>query len=147
MALHRPVPEDDLAVQCFCTHRGSLYAIDETSRNILRLASPGEASGEPVPWLAVTTPLGLNDPDQKYLSRVTLRLALKPEGELRLDVQYDESGAWEELAVIRSSDFRSFSVPVLPRRCDSLRLRLRGRGDFRLYSMTKTMEGGSSVTW
>lgn len=139
--------EDDLAVQCFCTHRGSLYAIDEASRNILRLASPGEAAGEPVPWMAVTTPLGLNDPDQKYLSRVTLRLALKPEGELRLDVQYDESGAWEELAVIRSSDFRSFSVPVLPRRCDSLRLRLRGRGDFRLYSMTKTMEGGSSVTW
>jgi len=139
--------EDDFAPQCFCAHQGSLYAIDEKSRSILRLAGPGPVTEGVIPWEAVTGPLGLRDPDHKYLSRVTLRLALEPGGVLELDARYDDSGGWEPLAVIRSTDFRSFTIPVLPRRCDTLRLRLRGRGAFRLYSLTKTMEGGSDIQW
>ena len=139
--------EDDFSPQCFSAHRGSLYAIDEKTRNILRLAGPGPVTEGQVAWQAVTAPLGLSDPDQKYLSRVTARLALEPEGELILEARYDASSFWEELAVIHSSDFRSFTIPVLPRRCDFLQLRLRGRGAMKLYSLTKTMEGGSDIQW
>ena len=139
--------EEDVSPQCFCTHRGTLWAIDGRNKNILRLAGPGEVTEDKVSWMAQTSLLGLSSPDRKYLSRVTLRLALEPGGEAWLEAEYDRSGVWETLAVIRSSDFRSFAIPVLPRRCDVLRLRLRGRGDFTLYSLTKTMEGGSDIAW
>ena len=40
------------------------------------------------------------------------------------------------------SNKATFAVPILPRRCDTLRLRLFGRGVFRLYSVTKTVVQG-----
>ena len=43
------------------------------------------------------------------------------------------------------SSLRSFSMPIRPKRCDHLRLRIVGEGDAKIYSITKTVEKGSDV--
>lgn len=137
--------EDGLRALDFATCRGKLYAIDGKSRNILCLrGQPGE---ETVSWMAQTGELGLGSPDRKYISRLTLRLQLDPSAQLKVWGEYDLCGTWELLAVIRGSTLRGFAVPIRPRRCDFLRLKFQGTGPGKLYSLTKTVEGGSDIQW
>ena len=137
--------EDGFQALDFAACRGKLYAIDGKGRNILCLR--GEAGDEAVAWMAQTGELGLGSPDRKYISRLTLRLQLDPGSELKVWGEYDLSGTWELLAVIRGSTLRGFAVPIRPRRCDFLRLKFQGKGPGKLYSLTKTVEGGSDIQW
>jgi hypothetical protein len=40
-------------------------------------------------------------------------------------------------------DLKSFAVPVRPRRCDHMRLKIKGSGEAKIFSICKTIEGGS----
>lgn len=132
--------EDDLQLLHACNLGTALYGVNSNG-DIWRLDGQGE--GEPVAWYAVTGDLGLNSPDKKYINRLTLRLALTPGSRMHLDAQYDHSGVWEPLCDLTGNKLGSFPVSVHPRRCDHLRLRLRGQGDMKLYSLTKTVSEGS----
>ena len=101
---------------------------------------------EQVSWMAVTGDLGLELPEQKYISRLTLRLCLEPGATLEVYAQYDREQTWVKLGQVYGTDLRSFSLPVRPRRCDQLRLKLKGTGMCKLYSITKTLERGSELS-
>jgi len=134
--------EDSLHCSAFCTLGRELFAIDAEGRNILGLLGTGEQ--EPVvKWMAETADLGLASPDQKYISRLTLRLTLEPDSRLECFAQYDGEQTWERLCVVFGTSLRSIRLPLRPRRCDHLRLRLEGTGPARLYSIAKTIEKGS----
>lgn len=100
---------------------------------------------EEVSWMAVTGDLGLENPEQKYISRLTLRLSLDPGATLEIYAQYDREQTWVKLGQVYGTDLRSFSLPVRPRRCDQLKLKLQGRGMCKVYSITKTLEKGSEL--
>ena len=84
-------------------------------------------------------------PEEKYIAKLGLRMSMEPGAELRVDIEYDGNGIWQKVAQLRGSILRSFTLPIRPRRCDWLRLRFRGKGMVRLYSMVQTMEGGSDT--
>lgn len=81
--------------------------------------------------------IGLDSPEELYLSRLTLRLEAEVKSRIEVAVSYD-SGAWETLAQLTADGRRCFDVPFVPRRCGSLRLRLKGRGQLILRSLTRT---------
>ena len=81
--------------------------------------------------------IGLDSPEELYLSRLTLRLEAEVKSRIDVAVSYD-SGAWETLAQLTADGRRCFDVPFVPRRCGSLRLRLKGRGQLTLRSLTRT---------
>jgi hypothetical protein len=58
-------------------------------------------------------------------------------------VEYDSSGEWEHLFAMTGKNIQSFPVPIKPRRCDHLRLRMMGEGDAKIFSICKTVEWGS----
>ena len=93
-------------------------------------------------WYGVTGLLGLESPDGKYVSRVTLRLALDEGTVFRLWIEYDSSGEWVKEADLAGNSLRSFSLPIRLRRCDHFRLKIEGSGNFKLFSITKTVEEG-----
>lgn len=135
--------EDDTQLLHICNIGVALYGVN-TMGNILLLTGGGEVDAEEtVSWQAVTGDLGLEAPDKKYISRLTLRLSLEPGSQMSVDVQYDHSGIWEPICTLRGDRLGSYPVTLRPRRCDHLRLRLRGEGDMKLYSLTKTMVEGS----
>jgi len=135
--------EDDFHAKAFCTHMGELYAIDAERQNILAMLGSGEAYEDQVSWMAETGELGLSDPDMKYVSRMQIRLSLERDSQIDVYVQYDLSGEWLHLCNIRSTNLRSFSVPIRPRRCDHMKLRFVGTGMAKIYSWAKTIEKGS----
>lgn len=77
-------------------------------------------------------------PDCKRLLRVQLRLEAEAGASITAAAQYDSDGQWHTLANVTAGAKRTFTLPVLPRRCDHFRLRLTGTGAWRLCSLTRT---------
>jgi hypothetical protein len=135
--------EDDLHAVEFCAYAGELYCIDGEDRNIITMLGSGEPYEDFVPWMVETGELGIADPDMKYISRILIRLSVDPGSQVDVYVQYDLSDEWLHICNIRSSNLRSFAVPIRPRRCDHMKLRFVGTGMGKIYSWAKTIERGS----
>jgi len=135
--------EDELPATAFARLGDELYALADSWLYAL-LGSCGEA--EPyVAWEAETGLLGYQYPEQKYLSRFSLRLWMEEGAQLDVYIQYDSSGDWVHQGHIAMRGTRTVTLPIRPRRCDHLRVRLKGKGEMRLYSMAKILSIGSDV--
>ena len=138
--------EDNLHVSAFCSCKGEMYCIDADRQNIITLLGSGDEYEEDVNWMVETGELGLSSPDMKYISRLTIRMSMEVGSELNIYAQYDLSDYWEHICNIRGTNLRSFSMPIRPRRCDHIKIRIEGRGMAKIYSWTKTIEQGSEIS-
>ena len=137
--------EDDIKVRAFCSHRGELYYIDGEDKKIKTVLGSGEVDDAPVKWMAETGVIGTDSPDKKYISRLDVRMYLDMGTRVFFYVQYDSCGTWEHIFTMKGENLRSFAVPIRPRRCDHLRLRIEGEGNANIYSICKTIEQGSDI--
>ncbi len=102
--------------------------------------TPETASTE---WLAESGVIGFEYPDKKYLSRFNFRMSMAKGSKADFYLQYDSSGLWEHMGHIEGSDLRTFTLPIRPRRCDHLKMKIEGSGEFKLYSIARILEVGS----
>jgi len=138
--------EDDLRTDAMCACRGELYAIEHESRKIISLLGSGDTAEDSVEWMVQTGEIGISSPDMKYISRLTIRMAMDVGSELRVYAQYDFCDEWERVCTLTSTNLRSFSIPIRPKRCDYMKLRIEGKGMAKIYSITKTIEQGSELS-
>ena len=136
--------EDNLHVEAFCSCDSEMYAI--SGGKIITMLGSGTKDTEPVEWMAQTGELMLSSPDMKYISRLTVRMALDIGSQVDFYVQYDLSDEWEYISTMTGTSLRSFSVPIRPKRCDHMRLKIVGKGMGKIYSITKTIEQGSDLS-
>ena len=137
--------EDELHALGFAALEGELYAIDADSGALLALkGTVGEPESE-LRWMARTGPLRFTAPDKQSLSRTDLTLWMERGGSLTLWLRYDGGGDWERAAALENLGEGSFTLPLRPRRCGSLELRLEGRGAMRLYALSQVLERGSDA--
>jgi hypothetical protein len=134
--------EDALPVTHFCSCRERLYCATEDGKILVLL---GEEGDEQVPWMLETGILGGSLPERNYLLKLSLRLSLDPGSRVDIYARYDSRGDWVSLGHITGRELRSFTIPLRPRRCDHLQLRLVGRGCGAIHSITKTYSRGSDV--
>lgn len=135
--------EDDLHADSFCAYQGELYCVNHDTRNIITMLGSGQQDEQEVSWMVQTGELGVSSPDMKYISRMILRMMADTGTVIDVYAQYDLDESWMHLCNIKGTGLRSFSVPVRPRRCDHMKLRIVGRGNAKIYSNTKTIEQGS----
>ena len=138
--------EDDLQATAFCSCRDELYCIDHDTKKIITMLGSGEKDTEPVAWMVETGEIGITSPDMKYISRLTMRMSMAVGTEVAVYAQYDMSDVWELLFTLVGTSLRSFSLPIRPKRCDYMRLRIEGTGEAKIYSITKTIEQGSELS-
>lgn len=136
--------EDNLKVREFCSCPEELYCATEDGC-ILSILGSGEAYEQSVPWMLETGILGGSGPEKIKLAKLSIRLVLEPGSHMHISAQYDSASHWQDLGYLTGTDLRSFTLPVRPRRCDHLRLRLEGSGSCRIFSITKTYCKGSDV--
>ena len=136
--------EDDLHAESFCSCRNELYAI--SNGDIITMLGSGDDYEGDLEWMVQTGEIGISSPDMKYISRLTVRMSMDIGSEVRFYAQYDFSEAWEELFTLRSDNLRSFSLPIRPKRCDHMKIRIEGVGMAKIYSITKTIEQGSELS-
>ena len=137
--------EDDTQAVQFCNCRGDLYYIDYADEQIKSVKGTGVIDATPIKWEAVTGIIGTDSPDKKYISRMDVRMSLEVGTRVSFFAEYDSSGEWEHLFTMDGVKLRTFAVPIRPRRCDHLRLKILGVGDAKIYSICKTIEQGSDV--
>ena len=141
--------EDNTQAVEFCNCRGNLYYIDYGDNKIktVRELATGEGNNEtkPIKWQAITGVIGTDSPDKKYISRLVVRLYTEVGSTVVVYAEYDSSGEWEHLFTKSGIKLGSFSIPVRPKRCDHMRLRIDGTGVAKIYSICKTIEQGSDV--
>lgn len=134
--------EDGFHAVQLCSCREELYCATQDGKIITMLGS-GDSFEQAVRWFAETGIINASSPDRAYLKRISVRMVLEPGSNVTISAQYDSCGAWESLGFFTGTDLRSFTVPVRPRRCDHLRIRLEGTGKAMVFSITKSMSGGS----
>ena len=98
-----------------------------------------EISDEPVEWYVTTGTLSADSPDSKYINRLDIRMQL--DGTARAFVEYDSNENWVHLGTVNGQGLKSFTFPILPRRCDHFRLKLQGKGKVKIFSITKSVKG------
>lgn len=135
--------EEHTPAMCFCACDGELYYIDRERGEIRTVLGSGTVDRQAVKWSVETGDLGVEQPDRQYISRLTVRLSMGIGSRIRIYARYDSAGGWENLAILSGTSLRTVSVPVRPRRCDHLRLRIEGTGEAKVYSITKNIEYGS----
>lgn len=134
--------EDGLQAVQLCSCREELYCACPDGKIITMLGS-GDGYEQAVHWYAETGIINASAPERAYLKRISVRMVLEPGSEVTISAQYDSCGSWESLGFFTGTDLRSFTVPVRPRRCDHLRLRLEGKGKAMVFAITKSMSEGS----
>lgn len=133
--------EDGFEADCFARVGDELYAL---SGKLLYAMQGSTGEKEPyISWMAETGMLYYQQPDQKYISNFSLRLSLEEGAELTIYIEYDSTGEWERKGTIKFRGTKAVNVPIRPRRCDHMRIRLEGKGRVRLYSIAKLVTYGS----
>ena len=132
--------EDDTQATQFCNHRGELYYIDHSDHFIHTVKGTGVQETEPIKWSAETGILGATTPDNKYVTRIDVRMTVAQGSKMSMHIEYDSMGEWEKLMEIEGLSLNTFTIPLIPRRCDHFRLKLEGEGNAKIFSISKTLE-------
>ena len=141
---------DNINIEMFATYGKDLYFmtnddIYSVNGTLLQNFEGQKRLESPVEWYAETGDIGMGIPNNKYISKLQFRLEV-PEGSMvKIELQYDSDGQWIEKYRINATRLRSFTVPIIPRRCDHMKVRISGVGDCKIYSFTRTVEEGSDI--
>ena len=140
--------EDNTKVTQFCTVRGNLIYIDAADKKI-KTTKVIPVSSDPdtsvYRWMAESGVIGTDSPDKKYISRLDVRMMLTVGTRVHFYIEYDSCGKWEHLFTMTGVTLKSFAVPIRPRRCDHMRIRIEGDGEAKIFSICKTIEQGSDI--
>lgn len=144
--------EDGMHAKYFAAYDSDLYFISADDNCLYSVhgsldhyADSDAAWEAPLEFMAQTGEIGLESPDGKYVQKFQLRLDTDDGTLLRVEVQFDTEDVWHELERINGTARRSFLLPVPAQRCDTMRLRIIGKGGFRLYSLAKSTEYGGDA--
>ena len=141
--------EDDyIVITSFASCMGGLYFISDnqaygisaSDRN--QLYGISEAIEEDFDWFAETGDLYGTDLNHKFISK--LQVSMEVNGTASVSFQQD-TGRWEPVYRTVTTEKKVVSVPLIPKRCNTLRVRFEGTGDFKLYAMAMTIEEGSEL--
>ena len=139
-----------------CTGIVDIVATDETlwflvqdpvtkAISYMRQSTEAEGIKNENSWSATFGAYGFDQKNKKYLTRFDLRMKLSQGAVCNVYLQYDEDPRWHKVGCITGRTINSFLIPVIPRRCDHCRLKLEGRGDMRLISLSRILEQGSDA--
>lgn len=144
--------EDNVRVLAFARTGEHLYMVDGEG-NLWCLTGHGdmEYEDETAAWEGTrmftleTGYLNMMDLYRKRMQKIMIRLEVDMGGACEVDVQYDD-GAWQMVQRIEAGQSkRSLALPMVPRRCDRMKIRIHGYGMMRLYNLNLITTGGSEI--
>jgi hypothetical protein len=137
--------DDELDLKDFAVHEGEIYALTNDGSILTMLGSKGTLEGD-VDWMLESGNIGYNTPFRKRIGRLNLRLKMELGAKASIFIQYDSDGSWNHICNISpSGKVKSMTTPIIPHRCDHFALKIEGKGDCKILSITKFMEDGSDA--
>lgn len=115
----------------FIDDSGALYQIDRT------------ASRNDIEWSATFCPFNETVNEKKGYSKFHMRIEMTAGAWLMVDVKTDNDTQWKEVYKTHNEKARTISVPIIPTRCDSVMVRLRGKGECTVKTFIREFTTGS----
>lgn len=144
--------EDDTQVRWFARCISDLFYIDANNtlwavtRNEKAMVFEGARDEEPFTWYAQTGDMLLLQPDNKFISKLQLKMEMEQGASVKVLLEYDSQGQWvQRYHYAHQSPKKAFTVPIIPMRCDHFKLRLEGSGRVKVFALSKHMEQGSEL--
>ena len=135
--------EDALQAEDFARVGDELYCLSDDKIWALN-GTEGETEEE-LEWMAETGILYYAFSNKKYVSRYNIRGKMEKGAEMEIYIEYDSDGKWQKKGKIKQAGTGSTVLPIRPRRCDHMRLRIVGRGEAKIFSITKVLAVGSDI--
>lgn len=117
----------------FLGEYGELYCIDRT------------ASRDDIEWSATFCPFNETVNEKKGYSKFHMRVDMSAKSWLAVDVKADYDTQWKEVYKTHNERAKTISIPIIPTRCDSVTVRVRGKGECVIKSFVREFTMGSDV--
>ena len=133
--------EDGMQAVDFARDGGKLYCAAGDGRVLV--LNP-DSSEETVEWSAVTCRMDETYLNRKCYSRILLRLEIGEGSWVQAEISHD-GGPWQLVYTDHDSRARVREIPIMPRRCDSFRVRMSGEGETVIRSMVREYRVSSTA--
>ena len=134
--------EDDTRAVDLTVHNGQIYLL-ESGGALTRIDRA--RSREDIPWSLTFCPFHENIQERKGYSRFQLRAELGEDAWLEVEMQTDRDGRWQRVYTTHQRRRRTMTIPIYPNRCDTVTIRVRGKGECLLKSFVRDFTVGSDV--
>lgn len=112
---------------------GGLYYIDKT------------ADRSDIEWGATFCSINETMNERKGYSKFHLRIDLSAGAWLAVDIKTDNDLQWKQVYTTHNEKAKTVSIPIMPTRCDSIDIRLRGKGKCTIKAFIREFTTGSDV--
>jgi len=130
--LHRIwLKETDARAIDFAENDNVLYYLDADKKAVIAAES---GSDEKVEWTAELVEFNEVVLNKKLYTKLFLRVEMAAGSTLKVEVAVDD-GPFKQVFLTRAEGHKTFTMPIVPRRCDRFRVRLSGAG----FCMVKSM--------
>ena len=133
--------EDGMHCVDMATHDGYIYLLSADGQ----LYKVDPEAKEDIQWSVTFCPFHETVNERKGYSRFHLRLDLEAGAWLTAEMKRDMDTRWEKIYTTHNERARTVSIPVLPARCDSVEIRLTGKGKCVLRTFIREFFAGSDV--
>ena len=123
-------------------HGGHLYFLCADGR-LLRTDESLDRSD--IEWSATFCPFNETMNERKGYSKFHLRMEMAAGSSVFVDIKRDKEAKWQRIFRTKNSKNRTVSIPVIPARCDSVEIRLSGRGECLIRTFVREFFTGSDV--
>ena len=113
--------------------KGGLYYIDKT------------ADRNDIEWGATFCTMHETMNERKGYSKFHLRMDLSAGAWLAVDIKTDNDLQWKQIYTTHNEKAKTVSIPIIPTRCDSIDIRLRGKGKCTVKAFIREFTVGSDV--
>lgn len=117
----------------FLAEEGGLYYIDKT------------ADRSDIEWSATFCTMYETVNERKGYSKFHLRMDLSAGAWLAVDIKTDNELQWKQVHTTHNEKAKTVSIPIIPTRCDSIDIRLRGKGKCTIKTFIREFTVGSDV--
>lgn len=117
----------------FLDSSGGLYYVDREE----------DRSG--IAWGATFCTMHETMNERKGYSKFHLRMSLEEGAWIAVDMKTDNAPQWQQVYATHNERARTVSIPILPTRCDSIDIRIRGEGECTIRSFIREFMTGSDV--
>ena len=117
----------------YLDYEGGLYYIDKT------------ADRSNIEWEATLCTINETINERKGYSKFHLRMDLDKGAWLAVDVKTDNEPQWKQVYATHNPRAKTVSIPIMPTRCDSVDIRLRGKGNCTIKTFIREFTVGSDV--
>lgn len=134
--------EDDTHALDMAFSDGYVYFLD-SSGDLYKIDRSADRSD--IEWSATFCPFNETVNERKGYSKFHLRMDLSAGAWLSIDIKTDGDTLWRCIYTTHNERAKTISVPIIPTRCDSVSIRIRGKGECVVRTFIREFQQGSDV--